>query len=97
MKLNQHSRDIVKQYAVMYKDICEKEGPAAYAQRYRQDYEYEVISHAEVLLAQQLSDVYLALSAGKITRAEARTKQNELLDNAETEHGELIDSVKKAA
>ena len=72
MKLTQEVKNRVKKYAMMYKGIYEEEGPAAYAQRYKQDYEYEVIPHAEVLLAQQLSDVYLSLSTGLISRTEAK-------------------------
>ena len=88
--VDETTKKTAMKYAVAYKDIYLKEGPEAYGNRIRQDYEYGFINHAESFVAQRLSDIYLAIAEGRLSRNEGRNNQNALFDAIEIEDDEVV-------
>lgn len=75
----QQDVEYCKRIAVLYKDIYINEGSESYANRYRQDVDYKFIPLSSLLLAYELSGIYIDVAENKLSRAEACKRQNEVV------------------
>ncbi len=75
----QQDVEYCKRIAVLYKDIYINEGSESYANRYRQDVDYKFIPLSSLLLAYELSGIYIDVAEDRLSRREACKRQNEVV------------------
>ena len=68
----------VMRWGCLYKDIYINKGSEAYAERYKEDADYEVFTPDILTLVFIISNVYIDVAKSNITRVEGSRRQKEI-------------------